>query len=176
MNRFMPLLVSVIVLVAAIAGYVFLSVQIRQAASAASAATENVSATGKQESFQRSIWAFMQDTERERAELATFVAKDNDIVTLIETIENAAKREKVSATIGSVSVSAVDWKYHEPLEVSLSAQGSFAALAAFATDLESLPQASRLSRMTVEASDKNLWFGTFTVEFVKEKTQSSQTP
>ncbi|MDO8523791.1 MAG: hypothetical protein Q7R74_01020, partial [bacterium] len=68
MSRFIPLLVSIIALAAAIAGYAFLSVQIRQAASVASAATENVSATGKQESFQRSIGAFMQDTERERAE------------------------------------------------------------------------------------------------------------
>ena len=48
-----------------------------------------------------------------------------------------------------------------------------AALAAFATDLESLPHVSRLSSAALEASGAGSWFATFTVDFVKEKTPAA---
>ena len=169
MTRFIPLFGSVLLLLAGIGVYLFLCVNIAQSVSTAATAQASASGTGEQELFQQSIQTFMQDTVSQRTELSGFVTKDTDVVSLINAIDAAAKREKVSVTIGSVSVLGTEWKYHEPLEVALSAQGSFSALALFATDLESLPTASHLSAMTADASTNHTWFDTFTVDFVKEK-------
>lgn len=169
MTKFLPLAAALLLLFFGITLYVFLCAEISRTVSVAAAARANASGAGQQELFQQSVQSFVNDTAVQRAELATFIAKDTDIVSLIDTIDNAAKREKVSVTIGAVNVVAGSWQHHEPLEVTLSAQGSFAQLAAFATDLESLPMASRLLSMNAEASENHLWFDTFVVQFVKEK-------
>lgn len=180
MNRFAPLLIALLLLAAAVYGFAFLAAHTYAAAAAAAAAAESIATAGKQESFQQNVAAFMRGTESERAELGTFITKDRDVVSIIAAIEAAAKREKVSVEVSSIAVApAPYWKYHEPLDVTLSAQGSFPALAAFATNLESLPWVSHLLTMTAGASDMHTWTSTFTLEFAKEKAasgQAAQTP
>ncbi|HEY4473790.1 MAG TPA: hypothetical protein VI957_01340, partial [Candidatus Paceibacterota bacterium] len=96
---------------------------------------------------------------------------DDDIVAVIETIELAAKREKVELSIASVDVETGAWKRHEPVRAVMTAAGSFASLAAFATALETLPRIARVEKFGMETVGKEL-FGTFEISFVKEKTAS----
>lgn len=170
MKRFTPLLLSLALLAAALGVYGFLSFHIARAVAAASDARAAAASSGAQALFHQSVATFLGATGESRAALATFVPADEDVPALIQEIESAAKREKVSVTISQVSVGTADWKYLEPLEIKLSARGSFAAVAAFATDLESLPQPSRLSSFTAQAASGGSWFATYAVSFIKQKT------
>lgn len=173
MKRFTPLLFSLALFVVSIAVFVFLSFEISGAVRDASAARVEASSSGTQALYRQSIAGFLSGTESERSTLTAFVPTDQDAPAIIQEIEAAAKQEKVIPAIGSVSVVSTTWKYHEPLEIKLSARGSLAAVTAFATDLESLPQASHLSSFTVQASGKQIWFATYVVDFVKVKTPST---
>lgn len=118
---------------------------------------------------------FISETATSRAEFENFIVKDADVVKLVEAVETAAKRERVSANIVSVNVVPGSWKYHESLQMNIAGKGSFAALSAFLSDVEALPLASRLDNATFTAADAG-WLGTFTVEFVKGKSMPPQTP
>ncbi|MBI3573565.1 hypothetical protein HY090_00760 [Candidatus Kaiserbacteria bacterium] len=173
MKRFIPLFIPTLFLAAAIGAYVFLSFRINEAAAHWAAARASAQALGQEGQFQKSVGALLKDTQFQRSELASFVATDSTLASLTQMIKEAAKREKISVAIGAISPAPSDWKYHEPLTVSLSARGSLAAIAAFATDLESLPVASHLSVMSLEVSDNRTWLASFTVDFVKEKPPTS---
>lgn len=110
------------------------------------------------------------ETALTRAELATFVVSDADSVRLIDTVEATAKRERVTLTVGSVSVVPTEWTYHELVRVVFSARGSLSSMTRFTSAIETLPEASRLRDVSFEISDNNLWFATFTVDFIKEKS------
>ena len=170
MKRFTPLFLSLALLVAALGVYGFLSFGISRAVGAASEARAAAASSGARALFRQNIAGFLGMTEESRTALATFVPADKDVPALIQEIEDAAKREKVSVTISQVSVGTADWKYFEPLEIKLSARGSFTAVAAFATDLESLPHPSRLSSFAAQSASGGSWFATYAVDFVKQKT------
>lgn len=169
MNRFTFLILAAILAILMLSGYVFLSIRIHSLLASAAAAREGAAAAGAAASLQQGIQDFLSATQAERTDLSAYVATDADVVSLIQEVQDVAKKEKVTATVGAIAVAPTDWKYHEPLEMSLSATGSLPALAAFATDLESLPQTSHLSAASFEASGKGVWFARFTVDFVKEK-------
>ncbi len=173
MKHIRALIAPVLLFVAVVSGYGFLFVNISRDVSAAFADRASAAALGQEESLQKTVQQFVTDTAAERTELASYVATDGDVVTLIQEIESVAGRDNVSLSVGAIAAVPSDWHYHEPLDVSLSASGSFSALAAFAADLESLPQASRLSSITFEASRGGGWTATCTVEFLKEKTLSA---
>jgi Tfp pilus assembly protein PilO len=170
MNRFTPLVFSLVFLVIAVAAYAFLSYETARALSSAASVHAQAASADAEGLYQQSISSFLSATASDRAALDAFVPADEDVPVVIQDVEDAAAREKVVATIGAVSVAPSDWQYHEPLEIKLSARGSFAALAAFATDLESLPQASHLSSFSAQSSGNGSWFASYTVDFVKEKT------
>jgi Tfp pilus assembly protein PilO len=176
MNRFTLLLLSLFLLAAAMAIYGFLSFEISRAVSTASAARAQAQTSGAQALYRQSVSGFLNGTESDRAALTAFVPADQDVPAIIQEIEDAALREKVSTVIGSVSVASSSWAYHEPLEIQLSARGSFAGLATFATDLESLPHASHLSSFTAQSSGGHAWFAAYTVDFVKQKSSETLTP
>ncbi len=170
MNRFTPLLISLVLCVAAGAVYGWLSFETSLAISSASAASAEAATSGARALYAQSVSGLLRETADERSQLAAFVATDQSAPAIIQELGDAAKYEQVSATIGTVSVLASDWKQYEPLEIQLSARGSFAALAALATDLESLPQVSHLSSFTIQSSGNRVWFATYTVDFVKQKS------
>ena len=167
MNRFFSFFSALALLIAAVAAFCFLTYEINRHIASTAQGKANLASLSGEQTYEQTVSSFLNDTAAPQAALASFVVSDSDVVSVIDTIEAAAKREKVAVTVDSVSVGQTTWKYHEPLDISLSAQGSFAALAAFATDLESLPQASRLVSVHAEASDGKVWFETFKMEFVK---------
>jgi hypothetical protein len=136
----------------------------------AAARSEAEAASGR-EQFQKAASAFLSDTERERQELSTFIVQDADFVAAIETIEASAKREKVSVSVGSVTVENKTHQFHEVVTMTLSARGGFASLVAFAASLESLPFASRVQGLSIESAADKEWFLTTTIEFIKQKPQ-----
>jgi Tfp pilus assembly protein PilO len=86
----------------------------------------------------------------------------------IELVENAAKIANVRATVGAATLTPLKEKRHEELNITVSAEGTFAGVARFATVLESLPRASYLSNVDIEASSKG-WYATYVVSFIKLK-------
>lgn len=115
---------------------------------------------------------FLRESAGAHDELASFVIKDTDSIRVISAVEEAAKSQKLKSTIGGVSIVPTDWKYHERVRVVVSARGPFASLVSFTEILESLPEASRVENISLEASAGKEWFGTFTVDFIKEKSKA----
>lgn len=173
MNRSASLFLSLALLAAAIGLYAFLAWQASEAAAAAVSAKAESAALSATTLYRHSASAFLSQTADDRKSLSMFVAKDEDVPLLLSEIESAALREKATASVSSVSVVPSKWSYHETLEIKISARGTLAALMAFSTELESLPQASHLSAATFSASGANQWVAAFTVDFVKTKAATS---
>ena len=156
---------------AAVMGYAFVLGEISFSLSTIATMRGQVAAVERQETHVRTAELFTAETGALQGELDGFIAHDDDIVAVIETIELAAKREKVELSIASVDVETGAWKRHEPVRAVMTAAGSFASLAAFATALETLPRIARVEKFGMETVGK-VWFGTFEISFVKEKTAS----
>jgi hypothetical protein len=161
-----------LILVASAGLFLYLNQSIMSSLSSLATAEEKAATMDKRDAIGRSQQIFLNETVESRTELATFVAHDSDIVHVIETIEAAGRREKVLVTIGSVVVDQKQaWNQHEVVRITMSGKGTFPALGAFATALETFPIASKLESFSVEPSGKNLWFGEYTLALVKEKAQ-----
>lgn len=169
MKKFTTLIVAFIFLTVALACFVFMQVRISGFVATLAEARESSFSTEARDQALRRADALIAQTASSNAELAGFVVPDSNSVRIIEAIENTAKRERVTATIGSVSVMPASWTYHEPVRVTFSVRGSLAAITRFASLLETLPEASRLVSASFEVSDNNAWFATFVVDFIKEK-------
>jgi hypothetical protein len=150
-----------------------LFVKTGEAISATVADRSQSAAAGQEESAQKTLQAFVTDTAPAQSELASYVADDASVVGIIQTVEDAASREGISVTIGAIAVAPADWRYHETLSLSLSATGPFSALAAFSTDLESLPYASHLESVSLQSASGKNWFASYTLDFLKQKGKSS---
>ncbi len=167
----LPILIFAFLLAAAAAGgYLFMLLTIQTAVDDIASARADSQTAEEQDTLAQTANVFISDTAPVRSELGTFVTTDAGFVSAIEMMESAGKREKVDVTIGSVNVKKIDAKSHELAAVILSGKGSFSNLAAFASALESLPLASRVVSVGLEASADNTWFGTFSLEFVKRKS------
>ncbi|MES2134696.1 MAG: hypothetical protein V4449_00430 [Patescibacteria group bacterium] len=154
----------------ATSGYVFVHVRISGFVATIAKAKEVSFSTDTRDLALRRAGTILAETTSRREELATFVVSDSNSLRIIEAVEATAKRENVKTTIGSVSVLSTTLTYHEPVRVTLSAQGSLGDLVRFASALETLPEASRLVTMSFQVSDNHLWFGTFVIDFIKEKS------
>lgn len=151
-------------------GYVFVLGEIYASLSTIATADAQVVAVERQEAEARAAQLFTSDTSSLQSELDAFVAHDTDIVAVIDSIEATAKREKITLAIAAVAVgSQSKWKRHEPVNVTMTANGSFSVLAAFITALETLPRAARVENFAIETIGTG-WFGTLQISFVKEKT------
>lgn len=170
MKQLPILILALLLAIAAIGGYVFMLTTIQTAVDEIASARADSQSAEERETLAQTANIFMTDTAPARSELDTFVTTDAEFVSAIDMLESAGKREKVDVTIGSVSVKKTAAKAHEAATVILSAKGSFAGLAAFASAVESLPLASRVTSVSLEASTDNSWFGTFSLEFLKRKS------
>jgi hypothetical protein len=170
MKQLPVLIFALLLAIGAIGGYVFMLNSIQTAVDGIAVARADSEAATEREKLAQTANVFIAETVESRSELDTFVTKDANFVSAIEMMESAGKREKVEVEIGSVSVKKIDAKSHEVAAVILSAKGSFANLAAFASALESLPLSSRVVSVSLEASGENSWFAAFTLEFVKRKS------
>ncbi|OGG44348.1 hypothetical protein A2841_01005 [Candidatus Kaiserbacteria bacterium RIFCSPHIGHO2_01_FULL_48_10] len=167
--KFILLALALILCAGAALGFSFVLGEIYLSLSTIATTRGQVAAVEQQETLTRTAQLFASETGELQKELDAFIAHDADVVKAIETIELAAQREKVELAIASVAVGSVGtWKRHEPVRAVMSAKGSFASLAAFATALETLPRVARVEKFGIETTGTE-WFGTFEVSFVKEK-------
>ncbi len=170
MKSYFSLGITLLLACVAVFGYGFLVFAINSSLQEISISKEDVASISARSVFAKNMEVFLQETTTTREELKSFIAKDNDVVSSIELLERAAKREAVEISIATVAVSSQDWKFHEVVNVTFSVEGSFAALTSFASALETLPQVSRITSTTLEAPEEGKeWFGAFTVQFLKTK-------
>jgi hypothetical protein len=169
MNRFAPLIVGVFAFAASLGAHFFVLSAIEAKVSEASKAKAEVLSSSQSDTYAQNVESFLSANAAAEDGIASFTATDAGVVGLIQKIDDAAKESHVSVSIDSVNVGAAAWNYHEPLTVSLSAKGSFQALVAFTSRLESLPDASRLVSVHAEASEGKSWFESVKLEFLKTK-------
>lgn len=173
MNRLTPLILSLVFLIVAICAYTFLSFETAAAISLASLDRGEATVSSAQGLYAESVLGLLKETAEDRIALAAFVPTDQTAPGIIQELQDAATREKLSATVGSVAVLQSSWNAFEPLEVKLSSRGGLAALVSLATDLESLPQVSHLSSFSVQSTGNHTWFATYAVDFVKVKSSAT---
>lgn len=163
-------LVAALICIALVGVYAYMVRAVASGVARAASARSGVETLNARDASLRATESFLSETAGERAQLATFVAKDADVAKGIELLEAVARARRVTITTNAVTVMSVGgWQRHEEVHVSLSAEGSFSALTAFAASLESLPIAARVMSASIEAKEKG-WFGTFTVSLIKEKS------
>jgi len=171
MKNTATLIFAIAVFLGSLGGYVFLMMRINTSVDNIAAAKVSIDSIGKREQFAKTANIFLADTGNEKQTLARFVIDDQKIIDVIETIETTARREKVDASISSVTLqNEQDWKNHETVRIVINGEGTYAALAAFSSALETLPFASRLESVSFEHVSGHSWFGGYTVVLVKEKS------
>lgn len=171
MKHFIPLIVAVLIFAAACGGYWYLWSQV-------SGMQENLATLAAQgtqaqaiEDTTRASESALANLESERQTFSAYVASDTDFVSVINLIEAAGRREKAAVTIGSVAVvDGAGGAYSDLVAVSLSAEGSFADVAAFLASLETLPFASRVENISMQASADKSWFATVKLSVLKKKS------
>jgi len=171
MSKFTSLISATLLLVGTATLYTLFFFYIQGQIAIAAQARLDASGIEQQDQFQSSVASLLRNTDADRTELSSYVSNDSNIVNVIQSIEDRATLDHVTTKIISVAVGAAKWKYHEPLTITFSAEGTFSALTAFATDMESFPQASHLAKINAQVSTNHLWTATVTLEFLKEKAQ-----
>lgn len=155
-----------------VAGFLFVVTKTSALITSTKDATDKLLVSETRDQALSDAIGFLAESASAQNELANFVIKDADSVRVINAVEDAAKKQKLKATVGAVSIVPADWKYHERVRVVVSARGPFASLVSFTEMLELLPEASRVENVSLEASSGKEWFGTFTVDFIKEKPKA----
>lgn len=169
MKYIFPVLAALLFLSAAVGGYWYVHTMMRVSMDAEATARAEGAQAEEREKFARTARTFLDGIRAERTELSSYVATDADFVAIIETIEAAALRERVSVSVGSVSVQPESSKFHERVALELSATGSFANITMFASALETLPFASRVTSVALEQSLDRTWFSRITMDVLKRK-------
>ena len=169
MKNFGPTIAAFLLLVVAMAGYSFLVFEVNRYVGRISVALLGSESLTQRDAQARSIEFFLGDTEELRASLDGFVVRDDNVVSVIELLEDVARKENVSLSIASVSVADAGWSYHERVDVSFSVDGTFVNVTDFIATLEGLPFVARIENGTTGASGDASWFGSFMATFVKEK-------
>lgn len=170
MKNIVLLIISVLVFFASWGGYAFLMTRINTSIDSIATTKVRIDSVGRREGLAKTAEFFIADTESDREELARFVVDDQGVIEVIETIEAAARREKIDASISSVTIQANEgWQSHELVRVAVNGKGKYTALAAFASALETLPFAARLESVSLENISDRTWSGGYTVVLVKEK-------
>ncbi len=170
MKHLAGLLFSILILAAAITLYTVLALRITGNDERITAAKDAAATLDVEEHALAAQSGFIAGTSGERAALASYVIAANDALRIIDILDATAASAGVHPTIGAINTEATDWKYHDDIEVTVSTKGSYAQVARFAAGLETLPVASALVSANLQASADNSWFGTFIVDFVKEKS------
>lgn len=169
MKHYISLAVALLIFLGACAGYGYLWLQVSDTADRlASTSAEGTQALAR-EDFTRAAETTLANLADQRRTFSAYVASDANFVSVINLIEAAGRREKADTTIGSVSVVTGGGTYNDLVTVSLSAEGPFTNVAAFLASLETLPFASRVDEISMQASGDKTWFATARLTVIKKK-------
>jgi len=169
MKHATPLIASIILLVAALTAYAFLYIGVDGYVGRIGNALSASETLTRRDAIARSMEQILSDVSAERETLAGFIVGNDDVVTVIELLEDAARQEGVTLSISSVSVGSVSgWSHHERIDVLFSVDGTFADITSFVATLEVLPNAARVESGVLESSGRTRWFGSFAMTFIKE--------
>lgn len=168
MNRFIPPILGLVFLALTSGAYGYIYYRIDVAVEVIARARNEIAVIAARDTFAKAAASFVAETVAERSAVQIFLTPADGIASAIELVEDAARAAKVKATVGSVQIVALSDVYHERIDISVSAEGTFAGAARFATVLESLPRGAFLKEVRLEVRDKG-WFGAYTVSFIKVK-------
>ncbi len=155
-------------LLAAAGGFWYFTIVIQGTAHDIEELRSTIKTLESRDEFVRVAERFLSDTRAEREFLQQFIAQSDDAVTTLALVEGVARRARVTAAISSATVSDSGDIHHDRLVVVVAARGTFSAQVAFITALESLPRASFVEKVELEAADSG-WFGTYTISFARSK-------
>lgn len=128
---------------------------------------DKIAAISARDTFAKAAAQFLAETTAERNAVQFFITPAEGTAQSIELVENAAKLAGVKATVGAATILPLG-SFHERLIVTVSAEGTYAGQARFATVLESLPRGASLTDVSLSATEKG-WFGTYIISFIKQK-------
>jgi hypothetical protein len=145
----------------------FLYYDIQASAITIKESRDQIAAISARDTFAKAAAQFLAETAAERSAVQFFTIPPDGTAQALELVENAATLAGVKATVGDAEIASLG-SYHEGVSVTVSAEGTYAGQARFATVLESLPRGATLSSVTLSATEKG-WYGTYLVSFIKQK-------
>jgi hypothetical protein len=167
MMRYVTPVIALLLALVSFGGAYYLYADIEKSAVLIETSHDQVAAITARDTFAKSAAAFLAETTAERNAIQFFLIPSDGTALAIELVEAAGKLAGVKASVGSATIGSLGAQ-HERLDISVSAEGTYAGLARFATVLESLPRASTLKQVDISQTEKG-WYGTYAVTFVKLK-------
>ena len=167
MTQLISPLIALVLTVLSFGGAYYLYYDVGTSAALIKESHDQLAAITARDAFAKTAAQFLAETTVERNAVQFFLIPQDGTAQAIELVEAAGKLAGVKATVGDVSL-APQGTYHERVLVSVSAEGTYAGLARFATVLESLPRGATLQEVAIHATERG-WYGTYTVGLIKQK-------
>lgn len=165
--KFVSPILALLAAVALLSASVYMYYDIGVSAVTIKESRDQIAAISARDTFAKAAAQFLAETAPERSAVQFFLVPTDGTAQALELVENAAKLAGVTANVGAAEIAPLG-SHHERLNVTVSAEGTFAGQARFATVLESLPRGSYLSGVALSATEKG-WYGTYQVSFIKQK-------
>ncbi len=170
MKQFTALIISIVVATFFVGVYVFVFFQVSGFVTRIGSATADARILSGRDSALQTTEVFLSEVREFQEILERSIVLSEDVVRAIELLESTAREEDVDLLLGGVGLADVKtWNYHERVDITFSAEGSFSDLATFLSIVEGFPIMTQLGGGSMEKSAKNNWSGTFTVSFIKAK-------
>jgi hypothetical protein len=166
--NFVSPIIAFICMLAAGAVCVFLYTDVVESAVTIKESRDQIAEVSARDTFAKSAAQFLAETSAERSAVQFFILPVEGTAQAIELVEQAGKVAGVKAEIGSAVLVPLSDPRHERLDITVSAESTFAGAARFGTVLESLPKGAYVTSVNLSATDKG-WFGTYVVSFIKQK-------
>lgn len=168
MKRYIPLIISFILLIALAGSYAFMVSAVNANVARMGAALAEADALSARAASLQSASALLSEVAPLRDELASAIIRSGEDVRAIEIVEAVGADERVDVSIASVAPRSAGWQRHEQVALSTSVEGTYPRIARFLAALEAYGTAVRLESITLEKSGDTSWFGTVAVTFIKE--------
>ncbi|MBU6310762.1 hypothetical protein KGO06_02395 [Patescibacteria group bacterium] len=163
----MKTLLRVIILCVCLIGVGILASETGRAITAAARTRAEIMALSERDEGTQRAARFLSEQRATTNAIDAYVLDVDDVPRAIELIETAAKRARITASVGSLSAVPVG-EYHDRLTVTVSVEGSRAVHERFIETLNSLPSASTIASISLQGTERG-WFGTYTIAFVQKK-------
>ncbi len=173
------LIISVVVFLAAAAGYAFLYTRVTAQASEERALAAAAGEASAQDDRSRAAAQLLDAVADDRAAVTAYVIAKDDVAHFIGIIEALGGKSDTEVTVLSVAIAdGSELTRHEMLRLTFSSEGSFAGVSRVLALLEALPypitiEQAYLERSGAASSNKKgadrSWTGSFTITVLKQK-------
>ncbi len=169
MIRLTSLITAVVIFLMMLGAFIFINYEVRRSIAAIATARVDIVKEEARGADAQITKEFLDRTVAERTQVETYFIGVDGTADALSLVEQLARASKVEARVTAADITRTASAFHEELTVSLAIRGEFNNVLNLVTMLESLPRASYVRNVALEASAGGTWSGSVVVVFIKSR-------